>query len=341
MLRRDIKDYHFRADAQTGLTMRWGKTLHDNPSWAPVPELADISISNHCSKACAYCYRESARNNEFMSVDDYGKVLDAMRDPEYGNVFQVAIGGGEPLEHPDFVKIINATLERGIVPNFTTNGIFLTEDVCRAIQGKVGAVALSVTSVNELQEEKIAMLRKYAIRTNIHYVLSAKNIEEAIEIVSGKYEVHFAGVNAIIFLTYKPAGRGINEDVLRKGEQLDKFVKMGNAHQNKGLKIGFDACFVPNLLHAGFGRPELVDVCEAGFFSVYIDHKMNVSPCSFSGGMDSWNLREYDFYDIWVNKFAEYRKRQLNRCVHNDCAAHEACRGCCPYYPQITMCYDN
>ena len=341
MLRRDIKDYHFRADAHTGLTMRWGKTLHDNPSWAPVPELADLSISNHCSKECAYCYRESARNNDFLSVNDYCKVLDAMRHPEYGNVFQVAIGGGEPLEHPDFVKIIDATLERGIVPNFTTNGIFLTEDVCRAIQGKVGAVALSVTSVTELQEEKIAMLRKYTIRTNIHYVLSAKNIEEAIEIVSGKYEAHFAGVNAIIFLTYKPAGRGTKEDALRRGEQLDRFVKMVNAHQNKGLKIGFDACFVPNLLHAGFGRPELVDVCEAGYFSVYVDHKMNVSPCSFSGGRDAWSLKEYDFYDIWVNMFKGYRNRQKNRCEHNDCVAHEVCRGCCPYYPQITTCYDN
>ncbi len=341
MVRRDIGEYHFVADAQTGLTMRWGKTLHDDPKWAPVPELADISISNHCSKGCAYCYRESARNNEFMTVEEYCSVLDAMRHPEYGNVFQVAIGGGEPLEHPEFAKIIDATIERGIVPNFTTNGMFLTEEVCKAIQGKVGAIALSVTSVNELQEEKLAMLRKYAIRTNIHYVLSAKNIGEAIEIVSGKYDAQFAGVNAIIFLTYKPAGRGTREDVLQRGKRLEEFVKKVNGYQNKGLKIGFDACFVPNLLQAGFRRPELVDVCEAGFFSVYVDHKMNVMPCSFSGGKDAWSLKEYDFYDIWVNKLEGYRNRQQNRCAHNDCAAHAICRGCCPYYPQITTCYGD
>ena len=341
MLKRDIREYHFRADAQTGLTMRWGKTLHDDPIWAPVPELADISISNHCSKGCSYCYRKSAKNNEFMPLEQYERVLEALNHPKYGNVFQVALGGGEPLEHPEFAQIIEATLKREIVPNFTTNGMFLTEDVCKAIQGKVGAVALSITRVAELEREKVAMLRKYDIRTNVHYVLSAKNIEEAIEIVCGKHNEVFEGVNAVIFLTYKPTGRGTKDGVLQAGEEMERFVQKVNDDSNSGLKIGFDACFVPNLLHKGFKHTWMVDVCEAGFFSVYVDHKMNVSPCSFSGGKEAYSLEEYDFYDIWENKFADYRGRLQNKCKHLDCAAHAVCRGCCPYYPEITKCYGS
>ena len=340
MLIRDIGEYHFRADAQTGLTMRWGKTLHEDPIWAPIPELADISISNHCSKGCSYCYRKSAKNNEFMTLEQYERVLDALNHPKYGNVFQVALGGGEPLEHPEFVQIIEATLKREIVPNFTTNGMCLTEDVCKAIRGKVGAVALSITRVGELEREKAAMLSKYNIRTNVHYVLSAKNIGEAIEIVSGKYNEVFEGVNAIIFLTYKPAGRGKMDGVMQSGPELERFVQLVNEYDNKGVKIGFDACFVPNLLYKGFKPAEMVDVCEAGFFSVYVDHKMNVSPCSFSGGTDAYSLEEYGFYDIWENKFADYRGRMQNMC-NVDCAVHEVCRGCCPYYPEITMCYGS
>ena len=102
-------------------------------------------------------------------------------------MFQVAIGGGEPLEHPDFLKIIDATLQRKIVPNFTTNGIFLTDEICNALRGKVGAVALSVNKLKELQQDKLQLLYKHNIRTNIHYVLSIQNITEAIDIVSGKY----------------------------------------------------------------------------------------------------------------------------------------------------------
>lgn len=341
MLKRDIGEYHFRADAQTGLTIRWGKTLHEDPIWAPVPELADISISNHCSKGCSYCYRKSAKNNEFMTLAQYERVLEALNHPKYGNVFQVALGGGEPLEHPQFVQIIDATLKREIVPNFTTNGMYLTEDICKTIQGKVGAIALSITREADLEHKKVAMLRKYDIRTNVHYVLSAKNIGEAIEIVSGKHNEEFEGVNAIIFLTYKPAGRGTKEEVLQAGEKMEQFVQKVNEYNNKELKIGFDACFVPNLLHKGFKHAEMVDVCEAGFFSVYVDHKMNVSPCSFSGGKDAYCLEENDFYDIWENKFADYRRRLQNICKYVDCTAHSVCRGCCPYYPEITTCYGS
>lgn len=338
-MRRDIGDYHFLADPQTGLTMRWGKTLEENPIWAPVPELADISISNHCSKGCSYCYRRSTRNNEFMSLDQYCLVLDSINHPQYGNVFQVAIGGGEPLEHPEFLEIIDATIQRKIVPNFTTNGIFLIDEICSALRGKVGAVALSVNKIKELQREKVQMLCKYKIRTNIHYVLSAQNISEAIDIVSGKYTKDLEGINAIIFLTYKPAGRATKEYVLEPSEELHHFIQLVCAYTRKDLKIGFDACFIPNLLHANFKYHELVDMCEAGFFSVYIDHNMNVSPCSFSMGKDAYNLNEYDFYDIWNNKFETYRNAQQNHCVQTNCPIHSTCKGYCTYYPSITTCY--
>lgn len=339
MLRRDIDDYHFMADAKTGITLRWGRTPEENPFFAPVPELADISISNHCTKGCSYCYRDSKANNQFMSVEDYVRLLESMKHPQYGNVFQVAIGGGEPLEHPDFMQIINETCHRGIVPNFTTNGIHLSPDVCKAIKNKVGAVALSVTSINEIQQEKVFMLAEESIRTNIHYVLSSENISEAVNIVNGNYDDRLNGVNAMVFLTYKPAGRATGRHIIKQGKGLIAFVKAIN--ERKGLlpRIGFDACFVPILMHYTCIRPELIDTCEGGYFSVYIDHNLNVSPCSFSGINDSYSLLENDFYDIWLNKFEIFRQEHGNKCKNNYCEAHGLCRGCCPYYPEITTCY--
>ena len=118
MLARHIGEYHFLADEKTGITFRWGKTLNDNPTFAPIPELADISISNKCSKGCTFCYKNSTLDGKVMSVEEYCQVLDSMNSPEHGTIFQVAIGGGEPLEHPDFYKIVEETAKRGIVLNF-------------------------------------------------------------------------------------------------------------------------------------------------------------------------------------------------------------------------------
>lgn len=337
MLARHIGDYHFLADPESGVTFRWGKTLDGNPLFAPVPELADISISNRCSKGCSFCYKDSTPDGKVMSVEEYCRVLDSLCSTEHGTVFQVAIGGGEPLEHPDFFKIVDETVKRGIVLNFTTNGLYLTREICETIMGKVGAMAISASSLSDLKRIRPAIDCAEGMKVNVHYILSKESIVDATKIVKGTYNDLLKGVNAVVFLTYKPAGRGPERLLLREGEDLDVFVNAVKAPKTI-CKIGFDACFVPMLIRGKAVRNEMVDVCEGGFFSVYIDENMNVSPCSFSGGRDAYPLKEFGFYDIWLNKFLPYRKRVKNECKRN-CAAREMCRGCCPYYPQITNCY--
>jgi len=336
-IRRHIGDYNFIADQESGMTFRWGKTMEDNPKFAPVPELVDISISNHCTKGCDYCYRDSKDNNSFLSVEDYRFLLECLNHPKYGNVFQVALGGGEPLEHPNFVELINLTREFNVIPNFTTNGIHLSEPIIKQIKGKVGAVAISINDLKDLEGSNINLLIEEGIRTNIHYVLNQSNINQAIEILSGKFNSKLEGVNAIIFLTYKPAGRGDEQFALKLDDNIRRFIELID-NNTCSCNIGFDACFVPLLMHFTETNKDVIDFCEVGYFSVYVDEKLNVTPCSFSGGKDGFSLREFDFYDIWLNKFSEFRSKINNECSQV-CSAHKECKGKCSYYPDITICY--
>ncbi len=338
-IRRHIDNYNFIADQETGMTFRWGKTLNDNPIFAPVPELADISISNHCTKGCDFCYRDSKPDKLFISLNDYKFILESLNHSLHGNVFQVALGGGEPLEHPDFIEIINLTKKFNIIPNFTTNGIFITNFIAKEIKGKVGAVALSINDLNNLVYSKIDILLKNNIRTNIHYVLNNNNINQAVKILKGDFNLSLKGINAIVFLTYKPAGRGNDELILKYNSQLKEFISLIDKN-NCNINIGFDACFVPLLMHYTNTNKNFIDFCEVGFFSVYIDENLNVSPCSFSNKQDSFNLKEYDFYDIWLNKFSNFRKGINNNC-NEICTSHKECKGMCPYYPTITNCYKH
>lgn len=339
MLARHIGDYHFLADAESGVTFRWGRSLEDNPAFAPVPELADISISNKCSKGCAFCYKGSTPEGKVMSLEEYCQVLDGIYSPEYGTIFQVAIGGGEPLEHPNFVEIVDETVKRGIVLNFTTNGLLLTSNICEVIKGKVGAMAISAGDISGIKRIRSTIERAEGIKVNIHYILSGESIEEATAIVEGQYNHLLKGINAVVFLTYKPAGRAKENQLLRCGEKMTSFIQAVKAPKAI-CKIGFDACFVPMLIHDHAVRNEMVDACEGGFFSVYIDENMCVSPCSFSGGRDAYSLKDYDFYDIWMNKLQSYRDRVKNGC-RRECVAHDLCRGYCQYYPQITSCFQR
>ncbi|MHC1682779.1 MAG: radical SAM/SPASM domain-containing protein [Clostridiaceae bacterium] len=276
-----------------------------------------------------------------MSVEEYEFVLSSLQSKQWGNVFQVALGGGEPLEHPKFTEIINTTYEKGIVANFTTNGLHLNENIVKSIKNKVGAVAISVNNIEELNLEKVKLLTDSGIKTNIHFVLDNKSIIQAIEILKGKYNDFFNKVNGVIFLTYKPAGRATIKNTLSINEKLKKFTSLiGN---NKCIsRIGFDACFVPILMKFTNVEIDYIDSCECGFFSIYIDENLNVKPCSFANNDTyTFNLKNYNMKEIWHEKYSKLRDEVNKNICESDCKNKTNCRGKCNYFDSLSFCFSS
>ncbi|MGA2332540.1 MAG: radical SAM protein [Syntrophales bacterium] len=241
-IRRHSRDYNFMGDTLSGVTFRWGSVFTENPRLAPWPELVDISISSHCSKGCSYCYRDCRPNHSFITIEDYEFILRSLIHPQWGTVFQAAIGGGEPLEHPHFENIVNKTLEYGIIPNLTTNGKLITKDIAAFLENRAGAVALSVSNPEDIIYQTHRILINQGVRTNIHYVLSKDSIEGAIGILEGRYNKILSGVNGVIFLTYKATGRAKKDNCLKWNDSLKSFIRLID-NNNCSAKIGFDACF--------------------------------------------------------------------------------------------------
>lgn len=340
LIRRHSASYNFVGDLKTGVTFRWGIKFSDDPGFAPWPELADISISNHCTYGCPFCYRDSNDNKSFISVEDFRFILQQLQHKKWGNVFQVALGGGEPLEHPHFLKLIDTVLEFGIVANFTTNGKHVTRKLALNLKGKVGAVAVSVSNIRKMNQNAINTLITCGIRTNIHFLLYRENLSQAIDMLHGHYDENLKGINAVIFLTHKPMGRADNSDTLIWNEQLASFVKCIDTKKSS-MRIGFDACFVPVLLHTTSVDSRFVDPCECGYFSIYIDEQLNVKPCSFTPNMkDYFNLRQTSFNEIWTKHLSEFRRTNKKPCKRN-CTVTSSCRSGCPYFPQLNHCYSS
>jgi radical SAM protein with 4Fe4S-binding SPASM domain len=336
-IRRHSTDYNFVANVNNGMTMRWGKTLDENPYKAPLPELVDISISNHCTKGCSFCYRNSIPNNHFMSVDDYEFVLKSMSDERWGNVFQVALGGGEPLEHPDFIEILKNTRKYNVVPNFTTNAMHITKEIATQIKPLVGAVAISFPNILTIPISKAHIFIEEGIKTNIHFLLDRKSVKQGIEILEGKYNDLLKGFNSIIFLTFKPMGRGREDLCLELNDDLKNFCRLIDKH-NCNLNIGFDSCFMPMLMHFTNTTIDFIEPCECAFFSAYVDENLNVKPCSFTNHIrDTYSLKEKSFSEIWNIHWDTYRDAQKNTC-ERECKNSINCRGGCPYYSLINLC---
>lgn len=140
------ENYRVIFDRNSGFFARIESKGHCEPFWAQSgPELLDISITNWCDRNCSFCYRDSNTNGLHMSLEDYEFLINEAASI---NVFQVALGGGNPNQHPDFIKILEITRNKySIVPSFTTNGRGLTKDILEAAHEYCGAVAVSIQTI--------------------------------------------------------------------------------------------------------------------------------------------------------------------------------------------------
>ena len=297
----------------------------------------DISITNWCDKGCVFCYKSSTKRGKHMSLEDYKNVID--QAAEMGT-FQVALGGGNPNQHPDFVEILEYTASNGIVPNYTTNGRGLSVDILEATRRFCGAVAVSAYPPYDETAATIRTLASHNIKTNVHYILDSESIDVAIDWLK-EPPVFLTGINAIIFLNYKPSGRKVFEEkLLRNSQRLDEFFELATSSKKK-LKVGFDACCVSGVFARTNANTSMVDACDAGRFSMYVSEDLKVHPCSFQSGLaDGDQLDEFTtLSEIWtksanMNAFRGYFSS--DRC--GGCSHRSVCMNGCPLFDELVVC---
>jgi len=306
------------------------------------PELIDIGIMGTCISAekglCAEagidCYQSALicrRPN--MSFENYCKIINQCK----GRTFQVALGGaGDPNKHDCFEEILSISRKNLIVPNMTTSGNNLTDSEITLIKKYCGAVAVSFYSrlvendkeTNNTTISAIERLVKAGCTTNVHYVLSKKSIREAIyRIENNKFP---KGINAVIFLLYKPVGLAKKENMLTYNDS--KYIELiQNIAKYKGeFEIGFDSCQSPAVLRfSNDVAIESVQFCDATRFSMYIDCEMKAYPCSFGINFNEYSIDiNHSLIEAAWNSqlFESFREKQAHICNH--CLNAPNCRNC-------------
>lgn len=344
------KDKNFISifDEATGQYVRSGvfkdgaETKQD-PFMASFPELLDVGIMGHCVhgksglciKAGVECYQDGLHASvPNMALEDFREIVRQCR----GNTYQIALGGcGDPDQHEHFSEILKLCREAGIVPNFTTSGLGLTPELARLCREYCGAVAVSwYRSPYTLRA--IDCLLQAGVKTNIHYVVSRRTIEEAITRLR---ERSFPdSINAIVFLLHKPVGLGTRQQVLRADDpEAKEFLSLACAGEH-GYKIGFDSCSVPGLINRSSSVDmDSVDTCEGARWSAYITADMKMLPCSFDNQSQRWavDLRNHTIQEAWDSPaFEEFREHFRRSCP--ECEHRNACMGGCPICPEIVLC---
>ncbi|CEP99110.1 radical SAM additional 4Fe4S-binding domain protein [[Clostridium] sordellii] len=331
--------YYTIFNKNTGLFIRSEYKGYSEPFWDKTgPELIDISITNWCDKKCSFCYRDSNINGKHMSIGDFEEIL---RQAKELGVFQIALGGGNPNQHPNFIKFLKLAREKyGIVPSYTTNGRGLTKEIIEATKNYCGAVAVSMYNPYEEFKNSISTLIKNNIKTNIHYLLSSESVDNAIYMLTNKVE-DLEGINSIIFLNYKPVGKKADNKLILNNNYNYKELFRILDNNKFPFKIGFDSCSISGVLKNMNIDTKYIESCEAGRFSAFISEEMKFYPCSFMEKLFyGYDLREKSIKEIWLNSldFNEIRDKIENNLCSKSCDIGNLCNGGCPIFNEINLC---
>lgn len=79
------------------------------------PDSMDVKITNKCDQNCSYCHEKSTSDGK------HGKILNVPFFNSLHPYTQLAIGGGNVLEHPDFIPFLIWCKERKLIPSITLN----------------------------------------------------------------------------------------------------------------------------------------------------------------------------------------------------------------------------
>lgn len=328
LVRHDTEShYTVIFDRKTGMFLRQGDT-EEEPFWnRRGPELLDISITNYCEKGCSFCYRASHPGGVHMSLEEYCRL---MEQAEKAGVLQAALGGGNPNQHPDFIRILEETRSHGIIPSYTTNGQGMTEEIYHATQKYCGAVAVSL--YDNIREVKgvIENCKKYDIKVNIHFLLNQETVEKALCFLQTEKEL-LKQVNAVVFLNYKP----IHSPAEWCLEENEIFLKLLQAVETlEACKIGFDSCMISYLTLL---EPEIAwetaEFCEAARFSAFISEDSLLYPCSFmkDTSIQGIDLKKITLQEGWQNGKAFLKMREALRTPGNQRYPISGCKACNHY----------
>ena len=122
---------------------------------ADFPESMDIKICNKCDMGCPMCHENSTPDGKCGNIMSEG-FIDKLHP-----YTELAIGGGNPLEHPDLVPFLEKCKNLKLIPSMTVNQIHFEKnfEFLKELTDKKLIYGLGVSLVNA-DEEFIEKVRQ-------------------------------------------------------------------------------------------------------------------------------------------------------------------------------------
>ncbi|MCP4543361.1 MAG: radical SAM protein [Chloroflexi bacterium] len=274
------------------------------------PETIHLAITTRCNLSCPGCYvpHPDASVKPELTVAELREMIDQWAQMR---VFQLAVGGGEPLLYDGLFDVLAYARERDIVPNLTTNGTLLNADVVRhLVWAGVGRVNLSWNGPDNRHRGRgqsvtraLRMLLDSTLRVGVNLLITPSLLPRLSQTLARLQTLGVQGVTILrpkppaIFS--KPGTTWYNANKLHRADLL-RLCTILNSWQGV-LRVEVDSALVGLMGDAvpAFLRQRGIHGCTAGrrICTVWPDGR--VTPCSFLVDLSAGNVRQTPFAELW------------------------------------------
>ncbi len=288
-----------------------------------------------CNLACVHCLSDSGRQmRSELSTEACLNIIDQLSALK---VFQLNIGGGEPLMRPDFLDIMDYAHDKGMVTCISTNGTLIDRRVARRLDHPLVYIQVSLDGATAQSNDAIRgqgsfhkvldaleCLRNRNVEVSINTVLTRLSFPE-LDRLNGLAARYGAKLRVSRF---RPSGRGKTSwsrlnisagQMLAFSDWLDKHL---------GVSTG-DSFFS---VSSGERKALGLNMCGACKLTCCISPAGAVFPCAFLQEDDfrAGMLPNESFEHIWRHSAVLHSFRNLEIKSCESCKRFDMCHGGCP-----------
>jgi len=185
------------------------RKTNSNKFIADFPECLDIKITNKCDMNCAFCHENSSKEGK------HGDILNVEFIDTLMPYTELAIGGGNPLTHPDLLEFLSKLKHKKIIANITINQIHFEQNlnyIKNLVDNKlIKGLGISLTNPTEDFLNKVSEFPN----TVIHLINGVTDMNSLRKLYNKNLK--------ILILGYKKIRRGkdfFSSDVLLRASEL-------------------------------------------------------------------------------------------------------------------------
>ncbi|MFH1441981.1 MAG: radical SAM protein [Candidatus Omnitrophota bacterium] len=106
------------------------------------PVRVQISLTNQCNLSCGHCYNyRPGKENQKLSIEQISAIIEKL---DKSGVHIIELVGGEPVTHPQLLKLLALLEKRSFSVRLFTNGTQITPKLVEKITGKVSTVLIPI-----------------------------------------------------------------------------------------------------------------------------------------------------------------------------------------------------